>query len=328
MGWSDGISKSGESGFGTVNKWIDDPNQKWIDESTKVRHELGGDKAGNKMQKGDIKGAVLESRAGSNGKILNGINNIAGMSGSGGGGAGDRPAIVSPADVGAPGMSGFRGEGMADPRTAIIDQAAQAQFRTQQQNLIGQLALQASGRGPSVAGAQLQHASQANQAATFAQLASARGAAAGNPGLARNAMNTSANIQAQTSRDAAVARMQEQMNAQGQLGNAIGNARQQDIGMATAQAANQQQSNLAGYQGQLQMAQQYNDLKAKYAAMGLDAQKANQMAALDVQRLQQTVSLQDLDRANQQKAAAQAQQAGYITAAGQLVSTLYGGGGK
>ncbi len=193
--------------------------QYWSDPSETVKAWTGGVKKGP-------------------GQIGHGLSNDILMEDtfSNGGGADERKPITPVADVGAPGMSGFRGEGMADPRTAIIDQAAQAQFRTQQQNLIGQLAMQASGRGPSVAGAQLHQASQANQAATFAQLASARGASAGNPGLARNAMNTSANIQAQTSRDAAVARMQEQMNAQGQLGNVISAGRQQDIGMATSQA--------------------------------------------------------------------------------------------
>ncbi len=228
-------------------------------------------------------------------------------------------------------------EKIDDPRAAIINQAAQAQFRTQQQNLIGQLALQASGRGPSVAAAQLQQASQANQAATFAQLASARGAAAGNPGLARNAMNTSSNIQAQTSRDAAVARMQEQMNAQGRLGDTLSQARGADINLATSQAGLDQAATLAGYQGrlgqannvynttyqggmtkanteyqgQLTMAQQYYDLQAKYAAMGLDAQKANQMAAIEIQRINQSKTLAELQNAsavNQQQMAIQAAQ--------------------
>lgn len=250
---------------------------------------------------------------------------FSGLGGGGSGGAGTRPELIAPADIATPVMSGYRDPSSLDPRTALINQAAQAQFRTQQQNLIGQLALQASGRGPSVAGAQLQQASQANQAATFAQLASARGAAAGNPGLARNAMNTSANIQAQTARDAAVARMQEQMNAQGALAGTLNQARGADIGLATSQAGLQQQSNMAQYNSQIAMAQQYNDLKAKYAAMGLDAQKANQMAALDIQRIAQSNYLADLDRANAQQAASKAQMSQGLGAIAGVAGTIYGG---
>ncbi len=239
-------------------------------------------------------------------------------------GKGDGELGVAPvADVVGPQM-GFQQTGPADPRRALIDQAAQAQFRMGQQNLIGQLAMQASGRGPSVAGAQLQQASQANQAATFAQLASARGGTNG-AGLARNAMNTSANIQAQSSRDAAVARMQEQMNAQQTLGGVLDQARGADINMATSQAGFDSQRNIAAYTQQMAMSQQYNDLKLKYAAMGLDAQKANQMAALDIQRMNQYGTLQENAADAAARAAKQQQLSQGLGAVAGVVGTVYGG---
>ncbi len=304
------------------------PGKTWTEEVQHQKDIAGVQRAGDKTASGDIKGGYLESRDNAGAKITDGLKRTSSEimgGGGGGGGVGSRPQITQPGNIIGPTMSGFSGGNMADPRTAIIDQAAQAQFRTQQQNLIGQLALQASGRGPSVAGAQLQQASQANQAATFAQLASARGMAAGNPGLARNAMNTSAGIQAQTSRDAAIARMQEQMNAQGALGSTLNQARGSDIALATSQAGLAQQANNMGYQGQLQMAQQYNDLKAKYAAMGLDAAKANQMAALDIQRMMQNNYLADADRANAQQAASRAQMGQAAGAVAGVVGTMYGG---
>jgi hypothetical protein len=202
-------------------------------------------------------------------------------------------------------------------------QAATVNFNTAQQyspqavqaqnQLMSQLAQQAQGQGPSVAQAQLQQGQQANLAATMAQLASQRGQPSA---LAqRTAANNLTQINAQTNQQAAMARLQEQLQAQGLLGQVSGQAqslglqqRGQDIGLATTNAANQQASNLAGYQGDLQTnlaqaginannasqlfaaqqqgqqfnAQQqavYNNLIAQYAQMGMTAQQANQAAA-------------------------------------------------
>ncbi len=164
-------------------------------------------------------------------------------------------------------------------------------FRNAQTGLVNQLALQAQGKGPSVAGAQLQQGQQANLAATMAQLASARGGA--NPLLQRQTMQTSADIQAKTNQDAAMARLQEQMNAQGMLGQVAGAGRSGDI--ATGQLGLQgQQVGLQGMDLSLkeqgmnqQAAQMQNELAAKYAGMGMDAQKANQQAAIEIAQLQQ-----------------------------------------
>lgn len=293
------------------------PGRPYIDQ---VSGKRANDKSGAPADMTGGSGTPIGGDSAPGKLIMDGVNDLLKPPSNG---IGDRPAITPPANVVIPQM-GWTNPGPADPRRALIDQKAQAEFRLGQQNLIGQLAMQASGRGPSVAGAQLQQASQANQAATFAQLASARGGVNG-AGLARNAMNTSANIQAQTSRDAAVARMQEQMNAQQGLAGVLNQARGADIGMATSQAGLDSQRNLASHSAQVAMAQQFNDLKAKYAMMGLDAQKANQMAALDIQRMMQNNFLADADRANAQQAASRAQMGQYATAAGGVLGTVVGG---
>jgi len=158
-------------------------------------------------------------------------------------------------------------------------QAAQ-DFRNGQMTLAQQLATQAAGGGVSVAGEQLKQAQTANQAATFAQLASQRGGA--NPGMARQAMQTSAMIQGQTAKDAAVARMQEQMNAQNQLAGVLGAGRQGDI------TESGQKIDLANMNAQ--QAQQYNELVAKYAGLNLSAEQSNQMAAIKMAQLAQGIA--------------------------------------
>lgn len=152
-------------------------------------------------------------------------------------------------------------------------------FRKGQLTLAQELAIQAAGGGVSVAGEQLKQAQTSNQAATFAQLASQRGGA--NPGMARQAMQTSAQIQGQTAKDAAVARMQEQMNAQNQLAGVLGTGRQGDI------TESGQKIDLANMNAQ--QAAQFNDLKAKYAGMNLSAAQSNQLAAIAMAQLAQGI---------------------------------------
>lgn len=220
-----------------------------------------------------------------------------------------------PAIVRGPGT--FQGAsigGVKDPKAAMIDQSKQAEFRDFQGNLASQLAQQASGVGPSVSGNMLKQGQEANLAATMAQLNSQRGGA--NPAMARATMQTAAEIQGKAAQEAATARLQEQTAAQGLLSQVAGAGRQQDIGLATEQAQMQQQAALAKYQGDLQiavqqgqidqqtamsmfdqanqnarqdagLAAQFQQLQAQYASMGMDAQKANQMAALEIERMKQ-----------------------------------------
>lgn len=146
-------------------------------------------------------------------------------------------------------------------------QAANIGFNTQQQynpnalsaqnDLIRQLSAQAQGQGPSVAANQFRQAQEANVAAVMAQLASQRG---GPSALAqRSAMQTGADIQAQTARDAATARLQEQLAAQGLLGQTTAAATQagiqqrgQDIGLATTQAGLEQEARGQTYGAEVQ----------------------------------------------------------------------------
>lgn len=198
-------------------------------------------------------------------------------------------------------------------QTGGLNQYADQSQRAQSQ-LMGQLANQAAGRGPSVAQTQLQQGQQANTAATMAALASSRGQA--NPLAQRSAMEQQAAGNAQLNQQAALARIQEQQAAQQTLAGVAGQsanqgltARGQDIGVNTNQAGLNQQANAANYGGGLQTnlaqaginannasqlfgAQQNaglanmqsgntnNALIGQYANMGQQAQMANQNAAL------------------------------------------------
>lgn len=162
---------------------------------------------------------------------------------------GQGPAVTPGALTGTPGQVTID----FDTGRQYTPDAAEAQ-----NTLIKALLAQSQGQGPSLATDTLQRGSENNLNAVMAQLASARGGS--NPLLQRQALNTSADIQAQTARDAATMRLQEQLQAQGLLGNVTNNVsnqgltqRSQDMGMATNQAGLTQQSNLAGFEGQTQM---------------------------------------------------------------------------
>ncbi len=207
---------------------------------------------------------------------------------------------------------------LADPRWAVLAHGPQEQFRNQQSALAGQLAQQAAGVGPSVAQNQMRQAAAANQAATFAQLASARGGA--NPALARQAMESAANTGNKLAVDAGTARLQEQMQAAGLLGQVAQGARGQDIGIANtqaglaqSQAGMEQQTNLANMQAQQQAAienaqqqSQFQQLQQKYASMGMDAARANQMAALEFEKMRSGTANMNTQAQNQAAAAQKA----------------------
>lgn len=114
----------------------------------------------------------------------------------------------------------------------------QSDFRAQQQGLIAQLQALASGSGPSAAAQQMQEAMQRASAAQTSAAAGAGGRGVNQGAAYLNAANNMAAIQAQGARDTATLRAQEQVNAMGQLGQAVGSARQQDdsLSMANLQA--------------------------------------------------------------------------------------------
>lgn len=225
-----------------------------------------------------------------------------------------------------------------------------------QNQLASQLAARAAGQGPSIVDTQAAQQRQQNQAAIMAQLASARGGA--NPLAARTAMMANVQGNAQLDRDTMMAKIAEQQQAQQLLGQVSGQGRASDIQQATSQAQLHQEAALTQYKGQLdraisqgqldqrtaesmfgeaqqnarlnaQMGQAFNDSRTKYLQMGLDADKANQMAALEVEKLRQSGALAQMN-ANAQANAATKQMAGGALSgiaglAGTAVGAYFGG---
>lgn len=166
----------------------------------------------------------------------------------------------------------------------------QLEFRAGQQDLISALQQQAAGQGPSLAGAQLDDARQQQIETAMALAASQRGLGAGQ-GLRSIAQQTQEAGQF-AAREAARARIAEQLAARQQLSGALAGARAQDIGVAESQAGLEQQASLANQAAANQFAMQQ-------AAMEQDAASANQ-AALNQFALQQAAMEQQTAMQNQQ----------------------------
>jgi Chaperone of endosialidase len=159
---------------------------------------------------------------------------------------------------------------------------------------INALQQQAAGQGPSVAAQQAQASSQQAIAGQMAAAASQRGSSNASLGL-RSAQTQAAANQQATAQTAVQGRLQEQLNAQSQLGSAVNNLQGQDIGLATNQAGLTQQTNLANSAAQnnmnlsnAQLAQsnsQYN------AGLGLSYNQLNQSTAAQNAQLQQQTGL-------------------------------------
>lgn len=180
---------------------------------------------------------------------------------------------------------------------AQIDPAAQAraaqlgrqdaQFRSGQTQLMGDLQEQAAGRGPSLAAGQLREATDRNLAQQ-----QAAAAANGSPLNQRNLQNQATVANQQAARDAAQMRIQEQMAARQQLQGVTQTGREQDINVANAQAQLQQQTNLANQQA----------LNARSMQQAGFQQGANQFnaGALNERQMQQAQLNAQLALANQQ----------------------------
>ncbi len=231
------------------------------------------------------------------------------------------PTDLAPATVQGP--TSFKGATIANvagPQAATLQGMDNNQWAGYQQSLAAQLAARASGQGPSLAQLQGNQALAQNQAMAASQLASTRGAA-NNPFAARGAALAASQNAATIQQNIAQNRLAEQQSAQGLLGTLSTSARGQDIQIANANAGFQQDAALTKYRGDLQkavaqgqidqqtaqtmfteastnartnaqLAQQYQDLKAKYIGMGLDADKANQMATLEIAKMKQTGDLE------------------------------------
>jgi hypothetical protein len=142
---------------------------------------------------------------------------------------------------------------MPAPQMGPAAQGQNSWFRQNQARLIAQLEAQAQGRGPSLAAQQLQAGQDRAQRQGQAQAAASMGP---NAALSQfQAANMAGQGAAQANQDAAMARIQEQYNAQNLLGMNINEARGSDEGMSQFNATARNQN----AQG---------NLEAKLAAMG------------------------------------------------------------
>lgn len=159
----------------------------------------------------------------------------------------------------------------AAPQAGNAAQAGYSGFRSNQQSLIAQLEAMAQGNGPSAAASQMQDAMR-RSAATQASAAAGAGGRGVNAGAAlRQAANNTAAQQSQAAADTGMERVQEQLGALGQLGGAIAQGRAADEGINQFNAGQQNNTNLANLQAQMQTLglNQQGQLQALMAAMGI-----------------------------------------------------------
>ena len=172
--------------------------------------------------------------------------------------------------------------------SAQIDPTQQAQMRAQQQDFISALQEQSAGRGPSLAGMQLDDARNQQIETAMALAASQRGLGAGQ-GLRSIAQQTQEAGQF-AAREAARGRIAEQLAARQQLGGALQGARAQDIGLATSQAGLQQQASLANQAAAMEAGARNQAAQNQFALQqgSMDQQLAleNQRAGLTAQSQQ------------------------------------------
>lgn len=114
----------------------------------------------------------------------------------------------------------------------------QDQARNGQMALVQQLQNQASGQGPSLAQMQFQKASDQNMSQAMALGQSQRGAGQG--GMMKGIQTQQANIGQGMANDSGMMRLQEQMAAQNQLGQNLGQMRGQDQGFDSQTTQNNQ----------------------------------------------------------------------------------------
>jgi hypothetical protein len=156
------------------------------------------------------------------------------------------------------------------PQAGPAAMAETSSFRQNQAGLIAQLEAAARGEGPSAAALQMREAMDRAVGAQSSAAAGAGGRGVNAGAAQRNATNNSAALMAQGARDTGVLRAQEQMNARGQLGQAIAQGRSADEGISTFNAGAKNQVALANLQAKLQSMGLSDEaqLKALMAAMG------------------------------------------------------------
>lgn len=153
----------------------------------------------------------------------------------------------------------------AGPQAGPAAQGAYSDFRGNQADLVRMLEAQARGEGPSLAAQQLKAATDRSTRQAQSLAAGAQGP---NAALAQfQAQTTAGTLGAQAAQDAAAARIQEQYNAQNQLGLTLHGARGADEAMNQFNAGAQNQMSLANLDAQI--AARSQSLQALGGAAGL-----------------------------------------------------------
>lgn len=167
---------------------------------------------------------------------------------------------------------------------ATIDTTASNEGRKYQQGLLAQLQAESEGKGPSLATETMKQGLAAN----LQQQAGLAGGMGGgnNPALAmRNLQMGAASQNQQLLGQAGLARLQEQMAAQQQLGSMASGMRGQDIGLAEQQANLAQQAGMfsAGQRNQFSLANAGFTQQANLANMGALNQYGLAQGSMDQQ---------------------------------------------
>lgn len=148
------------------------------------------------------------------------------------------------------GAFGSEVAGREAPQMGPAAQGDYSQFRNNQRGLVHRLEAMAAGRGPSLAQAQMQAATDRNMKGQQALAAGARGP---NAALAQfQAANNAAQLGAQATQDAGMARIAEQQMALQQLGLTLHGARGADEDMNRFNAGQTNQASMANLNAQLQ----------------------------------------------------------------------------
>lgn len=176
-------------------------------------------------------------------------------------------------------QSGVNGTAQAGVQQAAGPNGAmQGQSRDMQMALMQRLQDQAQGKGPSLAQMQLQKGTDANMSAAMALGQSQRGA--GQAGMMKGIASQQANIGQGMANDAAMLRLQEQMQANQMLGSGLQGMRGQDL----------------SYAGMEQQGSQFNagqaNQSSQFNAGQVNSQNvARQQAAMEAERLRQETQL-------------------------------------
>lgn len=177
----------------------------------------------------------------------------------GDGGAGEHQAMIDRLARGYQGRSA--------PQMGPANLAGNSQLMGNRAQMIAQLEAQARGEGPSAARLQMQQAADQTRQMMASQASGAGGRGVNAGAAMRNANNAGAQVMQQNNQNMGIMRAQEQLNAMGQLGSAIGGGIQSDNQQAQFNAGSMNARDLANMQSQMQMLQ-LND-QSQLQALGL-----------------------------------------------------------